>query len=62
MRDTYKYPQKLGNRILHRGMTNDLLKRESEHRQKWSDSHISQVGNKTTRDAALKWERTGGKR
>lgn len=62
MRDTYKYHQKLGNRILHSGITNDLSRREREHRQKWPGSHISQVGNRTTRDAALKWERTGGKR
>jgi predicted GIY-YIG superfamily endonuclease len=62
MRDTYKYHQKRGNRILHRGITNDLSRRESEHRQKRPGSHISQVGNRTTRDAALRWGSTGRKR
>lgn len=62
MRDTYKYHQKLGNRILHRGITSDLSRREGEHQQKWPGSHISQVGNRTTHDAAFKWERTGGNR
>lgn len=62
MRDTYKYHQKLGNRIVHRGITDDLSRRESEHWQQWLGSHISKVGNRTTRDAALEWERAGGKR
>ena len=61
-RDTYKYQIKVGNRIVHRGITNDLDRRESEHQQKWPDSHISQVGRITTRDAALSWERDGGKK
>ena len=58
-RDTYKYHFKVGNRIVHRGITNDLERREAEHRQepRQSKGHIKQVGNRTTRDAALAWER-----
>ncbi len=59
-RDTYKYHMKIGNRIVHRGITNDLERREQEHNQKWSNAHISKVGIITTREAALKWEQDGG--
>ena len=56
-RDTYKYHVKRGNEILHTGITNDLRRRESEHQQKYGDKvHIKQVGNRTTREAALQWE------
>lgn len=56
-RDTYKYHFKKGNRIVHTGITNDLERREQEHKQNYGDSgHIKQVGHRTTRDAALNWE------
>ncbi len=56
-RDTYKYHFKTGNKIVHTGITNDLGRREQEHKQTYGDSgHIRQVGRRTTRDAALKWE------
>jgi len=61
-RGTYKYHMKVGNRIVHRGITNDLDRREQEHQQNWSNAHISKVGNVTTREAALKWEQEGGKK
>lgn len=56
-RDTYKYHLKIGNKIIHRGITDDLDRREEEHQQKWPSGHIKQVGRRTTRDAALEWER-----
>ena len=57
-RDTYKYHFKLGNKIVHTGITNDLDRREQEHqrRQGWAKGHIVQVGNRTTPSAALTWE------
>ena len=57
-RDTYKYHFKLGNRIVHTGITNDLQRREQEHqsRRGWAKGHIFKVGNITTRKAALEWE------
>ena len=57
-RDTYKYHFKLGNKIVHTGITNDLDRREQEHRSRrgWAKGHIVQVGNRTTRSAALAWE------
>jgi len=69
IRDTYKYHFKVGNRIVHRGITNDLQASESRHRTSgnsdtqggkriyWKDGHIVQIGNITTREAALAWER-----
>lgn len=62
-RDTYKYHFKMGNKIVHTGITNDLERREQEHRQKYGDSgHIEQVGRRTTRDEALQWEGEQAKR
>ena len=72
MRDTYKYLFKVGNKIVHGGITNNLDRREGEHLNSdkitttngktynWSDGHIVQVGNKVSRDSALKWERDNG--
>ncbi len=63
-RDTYKYHFKKGNKIVHTGVTNDLERREAEHRQEpgLSRGHIKQVGYRTTREAALAWEREQLKR
>jgi len=61
MRNTYKYHLKTGRRIIHRGITNDLNRREQEHKAKYPSSRIRQVGRRTTREAALGWERNGGK-
>ncbi len=59
-RDTYRYNFKVGNKIVHRGITNDLDRRETEHRQKWPNDHIDQVGPAVTRDSALEWEQERG--
>lgn len=61
-RDTYKYQFRVGNKVLHRGITSDLERRENEHQQDVGNGHITQVGRRTTRDAALQWERDGGRR
>jgi len=59
-RDTCKYLYKIGNKIVHGGITNDLDRREQEHQQKWSKGHIKQVGRRTTEEAARKWEKVKG--
>ena len=59
-RDTYKYRFKVGNKVVHCGITKDLQRREAEHREKWPKGHIKQVGVRTTEDAARKWEKTMG--
>lgn len=56
-RNTYKYQFKVGNKIVHGGITNDLGRREAEHKEKWPGGHIKQVGRRTTEDAARKWEK-----
>lgn len=62
MRDTYKYHLKYGKLVVHRGITNDLYRREQEHQVKYPGSLISQVGRRSTRETALAWERNGGRR
>ena len=62
IKDTYKYQIKKGGKVVYRGITNDLDRRESEHQEKFPDTQVKQVGRQTTRKAALKWEREGGKR
>ena len=57
IRDTFKYQFKVGNKIVHGGITNDLERRELEHRKKWPRGHIVQVGRCTTLEAARKWKR-----
>ncbi|NVM21223.1 MAG: hypothetical protein HWN68_05535 [Desulfobacterales bacterium] len=59
-RDTYKYNYKIGNKIVHRGITNNLERREIEHQQKWPNGHIRQVGRRTTEEAAREWEEEMG--
>ena len=61
-RNTFKYHLKRGRKVVHRGITNDLERREAEHQQRFPGAKIKQVGRRTTRAAALKWERMGGKR
>ena len=59
-RDTYKYHFKVGNKIIHGGITDDLERREQEHQARWPKGHIKQVGLRTTEDAARKWEEEQG--
>ncbi len=57
-RTIYKYHFKLGNKIVHTGITRDIDRREAEHRRKsgWGRGHIVQIGGRTTQEAALQWE------
>lgn len=59
-RDYSKYQFKVGNKIVHGGITTDLDRRETEHQQKWPKGHIKQVGRKTTEDGARQWEKKKG--
>jgi len=56
VRDTFKYQFKIGNKIVHGGITTDLNRREKEHKQKYPGGHIKQVGRCTTGEAARAWE------
>ncbi len=58
-RNTYKYHFRKGNKIVYTGITNDIDRREYELKNEpgWSKGRIIQVGFRTTREAALAWER-----
>ena len=56
-RDTYKYHFKVGNKVVHSGITDNLERREQEHQQKWPRGHIIEVGRRTTEEAAREWEK-----
>ncbi len=58
--DTYKYQFKVGRKIVHCGITDNLERREQEHQEKWPKGRIKQVGRRTTEDAARKWEKKKG--
>ena len=59
-RNYYKYLFKVGNKIMHGGITDDLERREEEHQKKWPKGHITQVGHQTTEEAAREWEKKKG--
>lgn len=59
-RNTYKYIFKVGNKIVHGGITDDPQRREREHQQKWPKGHIVHVGHRTTEEAARNWEKDKG--
>ena len=60
-RDTYKYQFKIGRKVVHHGITNDLERREQEHQTTHDGrGHIKQVGRKTTEEAAREWEEDMG--
>lgn len=57
-RDTYKYRAMKNRRTVHVGITNDLGRREHEHNRDIGPGvRLVQEGRRTTREAALKWER-----
>jgi len=56
-RDTYKYELRDGNKVVYVGITNDMTRREQEHRAEGMEfTSMTQVGRRTTRDAASEWE------
>lgn len=57
-RNWRKYDFKVGNKIVHSGITKDLERREQEHQQRWPRGHIVQDGRATTEKAAREWEET----
>ena len=59
-RTWYKYVFKVGNKIVHGGITQDLEQREREHERKWPNGHIVKVGQACTEEGARRWEREKG--
>ena len=62
LRDTFKFHVVVGHKTVHRGITNDLDRVQAEMQRTWPASEVRQVGRKTTREQALRWERAGGRR
>lgn len=56
-KDVYKYYFKVGDLIVHRGITKDPERREKEHQLEYPEGHIKQVGRCTTEEAAREWEK-----
>ena len=56
-RTAYKYRFKVNGKVVLCGTTNDLVRREHEHRRRWPTGRIEQVGPATTREDAWHWER-----
>lgn len=56
-RDTNKYECYDGNRLVYVGITNDMARREAEHRADGMNfSSMRKVGRITTQEAASDWE------
>ena len=53
----YRYHFKLGDKIVHTGVTYDIDRSEAEHRSEpgMSKGYAKQVGLRTTYDAAFAW-------
>lgn len=56
-RDTNKYECYQGDKLVYVGITNDMERREAEHRADGMEfSSMRKVGNITTTEAASDWE------
>lgn len=56
-RDTSKYECYQGNKLVYVGITNDMARREAEHKAEGMKfSSMRKVGNVTTPEAASDWE------
>ena len=57
-RTAYRYHFKKGNKIIHTGITGNIVRCEMEHKKTYGDDgHIKQVGTRTTLEEALVWEK-----
>lgn len=61
-RDTYKYHLMIGRKVVDRGICQDPEMREAHHQTEFPGSRIKVIGRRTTREAALRWERRGAQR
>ena len=61
-RTTYKYRFKVDGKVVLCGITTDLKRREHEHRHRWPNGHIEQVGKPTTHEEAWDWEKREAER
>lgn len=59
-REWYTYYFKVGNKIVHKGITRNLERREGEHQVFYPDGHIFKVGGSKTEEGARDWEKEQG--
>lgn len=60
-RNWYTYEFKKGNKILHKGITQDVERREEEHKANInSNGHIKPVGHAKTEKGVRDWEKEQG--
>lgn len=57
-RNWYRYDFKVGDVIRHSGITQDLERRETEHRNRWPGGRIVPVGPAVSEETAREWEKT----
>ncbi len=50
------YDFMVGTKIVHSGITNDPDRRETEHKQRWTNGHLKVVTGPMTPDGARDWE------
>ena len=55
--DSYTYELKVRGEVVLSGVTNDLDRRQAEHRRRWPDGQVTPVGGPITRAEALEWLR-----
>lgn len=56
-RTTYRYRFWVDGKVVYCGITSDVARREREHRRRWPEGHIEQVGPPTTHEDAWNWEK-----
>ena len=54
---TFRYRFLVGSRVVHRGITTDLKRREREHQRRWPGGRIEPIGEPTSHAEAWDWER-----
>jgi hypothetical protein len=55
-----KYKVKVGNKVVHGGITTDPARRLREHRIKWPTCHMIIIGRRVSKDSGLDWEADNG--
>ena len=53
-----KYDVVVDGKIVKSGITTDLDRRKQEHKAKWSNAKVRQVGGPVTEESAREWEKT----
>ncbi len=55
-RDYFTYDFKVGDTVVHSGITRDPRRRELEHKLRWETGRLVVVGRTKTEESARKWQ------